>query len=327
MGMNDELDQGEFAPWAKLQPGEGMWLPDLPAESYHAIRLPSNSRMGVAIRSVHEYFERFELPPEQCIPDEQSKALRIGTLLHCAVLEPERWERSFCLAPPKVEKPEKPDLSHLGSPSSKAYREALNVWRAEAEAKVFELEAERQRLIAGRSIVDLDEWEVVSGMAEAIAGHEIASRLLSGGARERSLVWRDAVTGVLVRARVDFDDEANIVDLKSTSTPDPDGFTRSCLRFGYHRQAAVYLDGVQAVTSKPRRFGFVAVHSARPFEVAIYELGEMEIELGRRQYRAALADIAGRQRTNNWRADWEMQPQKLTFPGWAFRGQEWNDGD
>lgn len=322
------LDQGEFAPWAGLLPGQGMWLPDdLPAESYHRIALPSNSKLGVLLRSPFEYFVRYEAPLEQRLPEEHSKAMRLGTLVHCAVLEPQRWERTYCVAPEKVAKPEKPDLSHLGSPSCKAYRAALAEWREQADAVVAELEAERAALIAGRTIIDRDEYELVVGMCEAIAGHPIASRLLSGGARERSMVWRDAETGILLRARVDLDDEDNLVDLKSTNAPDPEGFTRACLRYGYHRQDACYGDGVLAVTGKRRRFGFVVVHNERPHEVGIYELGNMERELGRRQYRAALADLKCRRETKNWRASWELQPHTLEFPGWAFRGQEWTDGE
>lgn len=318
------LDQGEFAPWYGLKPGEGMWLPDLPADSYHAIDMASCSRLNVLLRSPEEYYATFIA---KTLQRGVTKAMRLGTLLHCAVLEPHRWEREYCVAPSKLELPQPPDFSHLGSSRTKAYRQALEAWRLEVAPEVERLETERAAFIAGRTIVKPDEFELVLAMAEAIAKNPHASALVSGaaGLRERSMVWRDRETGVLCRGRVDISLDLPVMsDLKSIHDPRPDAFMKACVQKGYHRQDAMYLDGGEAVDGRKRQFPFVVVHSRPPHEVAVYELETYAIQQGREQYRRGLAELAHRTATGDWLAQWQSEPRTITFPSWAWK-RTWDE--
>lgn len=324
--QQQSLDVGEFAPWAKLDPGQGMWLPDdLPAESYHAIDIASCSRLSVLLRSPEEYWATFIACTLQ---RGTTKAMRLGTLLHCAVLEPTRWERDYILAPPPVEWPERPDFSHLGNPRTKAHREAVSAWKAEVGPDIEKAEAERAAFIAGRTIVRPDDHELVLAMAEAIAKNPHASALVSGaaGLRERSMVWRDRETGVLCRGRVDISLDLPVIsDLKSIHDPRPDAFMKACVQKGYHRQAAMYLDGAEACDGPAdRRFPFVVVHSKPPHEVAVYEIEQRAIDRGRSQYRDGLRELARRTESHDWLASWQTAPRTIAFPDWAF-ARNWDD--
>jgi hypothetical protein len=319
------LDEGEFAPWAGLLPGEGMWLPDdLPAESYHGIEMASCSRLNVLLRSPEEYWATFIA---KTLQRGQTKAMRLGTMLHVAVLEPHRWERSYCLMPPKVEGPEQPDFSHLGNPRTKAYRAALAEWREKVAPEIAAAEFERDAFIAGRTIVKPEDFELVLAMAEAIAKNPHASAIVSGaaGLRERSMVWRDPVTGVLCRGRTDVSLDLPIfADLKSIFDPRPDAFMRACVQKGYHRQAAMYLDGGLSIDGVERQFPFVVVHNKPPHEVAVYELEPYAIQQGREQYRRALAELAHRNATGDWLAHWQSEPRTIAFPSWAWK-RTWDE--
>lgn len=292
----------------QMQPGEGLWC-DFDEGVYHGLDVVSRSRLEVLRSSPALYFARY-LAAEP-LPDEDTPALRHGRWLHAATLEPDRWTRTWCRQPEPLAKP---DLSHLGAPSSKAYRAGLAAWRAKCDEHL-------ERELAGRIGLPADEHELVLAMAAAIAEHPGASQLVSGarGVSERTAFWRDAETGVLMRGRLDRVLEGDlVVDVKTTSTPDPDGFGKACGRYGYHRQAACYLDAALAITGRPHRFRFVVVHNAPPFEVAVYGLDDYAVERGREQYRSALAELARRERDNDWLAEWQRHPQELHLPAWAL---------
>jgi exodeoxyribonuclease VIII len=246
------------------------------------------------------------------MPHDDAKALRIGRLLHVAVLEPQRWESRFVRDPGT---PERPDLSHLGSPSSKAYRAELKAWRESVER-------ERASLVRGREVVDADEWDLVLRMTEALALDGKASALLSRCTMfERAFVWRDAETGVLCRARVDAACDGYVLDLKSFGlVPAVEPWVREVVRHWYHAQAAFYLDGWRAVTGIELPWWWLVVgKQVHRHRVAAYQPDHEFIELGRREYRAALREYADRRRTGEWRADWQQRPMIVSAPGWAYR--------
>lgn len=305
----------------ELEPGCGIWADELDESVYHSLAGPwSRSQLEdlIGLDASPALFHAKHIA--RSVPFEETKSLRRGRWLHCAVLEPERWERSYIRELPRVPKPEKPDLSEHGAPSSKAYRQALAAWREAADAEYAAALDERARELAGRTELGDEDHDVVLAMAGAIAEHPDASRLLSGeGFRERACFWRDAETGMLMRGRLDLALAGDVVvDVKTTAHPDPDGFGRSCAQYGYHRQAACYLDAALAVTGRAHVFRLVVVHNEAPYEVAVYGFDDVALEAGRQQYRRALDELAWRLRDADWLADWQKQPHELHLPGWAL---------
>lgn len=305
--VNDRLTQlaeveaaGSSLPWHDLQRGDGMWLDALYDDVYHDLPIASYSRLEVLLRSPAEYHARFVA---KTLDRDPTRAMRMGTLLHVAVLEPDRWERHYILEP---------------------------AWQHDGRSKDGKAERAEWRLAAdGRVVVRRDDGLLVLAMAEAIAADRHASALLQQleGHRERGLVFRCRHTGVLVRARVDVAlDLAVAADLKSIYDPRPDAFIRACVSKGYHRQNAIYVDGIEAVTGREVRFPFVVVHNKPPHEVAVYEVEPYAVGKGREQYQAALLELARREREDDWAASWQRGPQVVTFPAWAF-WRTWDEGD
>lgn len=283
----------------ELEPGRGMWA-DVDELTYHELDYTSRGDLEILRRSPAEFHGR---RIARTIPHKDSKALRVGRLWHAATFEPERW--STFAVPPDCDR------------RTKEGKAIYAAWRAENPNAI---------------VVDADEHDLARVMAEAVAEHPLASQLCSGcsGASERTIIWRDADTGILMRARIDRSLERPIaVDGKSFGrTPNPEAFMREVLAHWYYGQAAVYLDGLFAVTGIEHRFVFVVVHKEPPHEVLVCELGPAEIEMGRREYRAALRELAWRREKNDWRATWERAPQLIEFPGWAFRSSDdWRNDD
>ena len=70
-----------------------------------------------------------------------------------------------------------------------------------------------------------------------------------------------------------------IIDIKTTSDKSLSSFKSSAYKYGYHRQAAFYLDGFQA-----KEFIFVVIEKKAPYNVGVYIAGEDFINRGRSEY-------------------------------------------
>ena len=88
--------------------------------------------------------------------------------------------------------------------------------------------------------------------------------------------------GDLCKARFDMLQNDVIVDLKTCRDASPKGFKQAVKTFGYHQQAAFYLDAAaSAGLTEVDRFHFLAISKQHPYPYAIYELSPEAIEYGR----------------------------------------------
>lgn len=142
------------------------------------------------------------------------------------------------------------------------------------------------------------EWDICSGIADAISDHPTCRELLSWGEAEESIFWHDAETLLLCRARPDWTrygdgirSSTRLIDLKTTKDASPSGFARAVETYRYHVQAAFYLDGWRAANggSWCDEFVFIAVEKTAPFAIGLYRLPDWQIEEGRQLYRRDLA--------------------------------------
>lgn len=294
-----------------LAPGQAVAV-DWTAEQYHADReCVSRSQLETLRRSPQLYHALYEARTMQ--PESPTPAMVLGTYVHLAVLEPEEWRRR--LYPPEPVRPEEADgRAKKDSPAKQAYLE----WRSACE--------DWKRGIKRDSIVlSASEIENVEAIAGAIRNHPFAAKLFKPkGVNEQTILWREPTSGLLVRVRVDrlvrIGRLAVVLDLKTTSDERPDLFAASCARYGYHRQAAIYLDAVQALVGPDVEADYVlgVVHSSGAYEDCVYQIEPKAIEKGRAQYRSALADLVRRRAENDWRAAYQKTCQLLTLPRWAY---------
>ena len=152
----------------------------------------------------------------------------------------------------------------------------------------------------GRQLLDNEDYDRVFACAAAVKAHPVAAKLLTGGVREQTLLWDDYDTGLSCKARPDvLPDEktSTLIDLKTTSDASAKGFSRSVIKYGYARQAAFYLDGLNwtcggAVKVSGRgkydHFIFIAIETAPPHMAACYLLDEPFLEYGRAEYQRLL---------------------------------------
>lgn len=258
-------------------------LARMPFEQYAAIEACSQSAL-VTIRDRSPAHWR-------CRVDEPSDAMVRGTAMHAAILEPQEFEARYFVAP---------DVDRR----TKAGKEQ---WAAFVEAA------------DGREVMSAEAWHHAMGVRTAVWSHRAAAALLSERtACEVVLQWeRD---GIPCKGRIDALTPHAIIDIKTTRSAKRGAFARAIGRYGYHMQAAWYLDGAAACGEKRDLYAIVAVEPEPPYAVAVYTLDDESIEIGRIDNDAAFKRYSECWRSGQWPA-YGDGIEDIAVPDW-YRTEE-----
>lgn len=263
----------------------GIYTSDqLSNEAYHAAPGISKSGLDLIARSPAHY--------AYAAPRTATRAMEIGTALHCAILEPERFATDYML------------IREVTDRRASAYKEACKVWAAE-------------------NVLTGTEADCVAGMQESVrSNRHLAEYLVAPGQCELSVFAIDPETGVLVKCRFDklmstgtdlFNDRV-AVDLKKTQ--DIRDFGKSVANYGYHIQAAFYSDVFEWATGeKLAGFVFAAVEELIPHASAPFVLDDEALDIGRMLYRKALNEYAECLEADDWPGI-AGEPETIQLPSW-----------
>ena len=218
-------------------------------------------------------------------PQPRTPALVVGTAIHCAVFEANKFDSRFAIF----------DGTRRG-------RE-WGAWQMEHP---------------GVESLKPDEAGRVRAVVAAVKGHRVAWRILEPCRNEELMTWVDPDTGLACKARLDAICPAYVADLKSACDPAPRAFSRQSANLLYHGQLAWYHDGAVVAGKVPgdTRPYIVAVDSDEPYDVAAYQLGADALAVGRALYRALLRKLL-----DCTAADWwpgcAPDLQQLSLPQWG----------
>ena len=256
-------------------------MTDISNADYHADPAVSASHLKTVMQSPYHYWSRY-LDPDR-VAMAPTAAMRLGSLTHCAVLEPDELTKRYQLAPDR--------RTNAG------------------KAAVAEMAA------AGIEAVSEADLAQALQMADAVRSNSTVALLLSNGQAEQSFWWDDIATGMRCKCRPDWFDGETIVDLKTCQDASPAGFARSISTFLYQVQAAHYLCGTLA-----KRFIFVAVEKTAPYATACYELDAQALVHGSVLRHNALQRLQDARAINEW-PGYTDGIQTLQLPGWALKDQ------
>ncbi len=250
--------------------------------------------LGVASKTACDQLERSPAHYRAWVDGIEGKptaALKFGSALHMAVLEPERFRRTYAV---------EPDFGDCRKPDNKRARDE---WRAGH---------------VGAIPISADDEERIVGMMASVMRHPAASRLILDGQSEVTLSWLDPISGLRCKSRADYWVKARrmAVDIKSTEDASVDGFARSVTRYRYYVQDAFYRMGFAACGEPIEFFAILAVEKEPPYAVAVYTLDEDAVAKG---YAAARRDIE-RLRECLERDHWPSYSdgvETLSLPPWA----------
>jgi hypothetical protein len=247
-------------------------------EQYHADPAISASHLKAVMQSPYHYWSRFLDPKRPTV--EPSSAMRLGSLAHCAVLEPDELSKRYSTCLPRNTKAGKEQAAELAA--------------------------------AGIEAVTESDMALALNMADAVRQHPYAAALLADGKAEQSFWADDLATGLRIKARPDWYTGTTIVDLKTCSDASSGGFSRACATFAYNLQAQHYLNVCFA-----ERFIFLAVEKTYPFCVGIYELDAAAMAAGAEQCRIGLQTISDCRAINEW-PGYTTTCDTISMPNWAL---------
>lgn len=267
-------------------------MPSLPAERYHAIQAMSAGGLK-RMRKSPAHFFGLQMSPDRP-PDDPTPAMINGTLVHCALFEPDQVAFRYSIRPADLD----------------GRTAAGKLWLSEA----------RQ---CGREVITVDQYAAALRQAEAVRGIPDVAALLSEGQPEVSAFWIDEATGELCKCRPDWVSPAGdgviLVDGKTTIDASPEGFARSMWNFDYWLQAAWYSDGYELATGKPvHGFVFACVESSWPHAAAAYMLDDDVLDKARAENRRLLNIYAECKRTGDW-PGYPAEILPITLPRWALK--------
>ncbi|GAB3843231.1 PD-(D/E)XK nuclease-like domain-containing protein [Hymenobacter jeollabukensis] len=138
-------------------------------------------------------------------------------------------------------------------------------------------------------------WPELETLARQLRRGRYCRDLLYRGHAEQSYTATHTATGLLIKLRPDLLVRSRagrcltLIDFKTTSSPDRAHFLSTIERYDYDRQAALYLDVLQAT-----RFLIIGVQKKDPHQVWRVELTATPglIEQGRKKYHRLLGAYA-----------------------------------
>ena len=219
--------------------------------AYHAL---SASDIKLLSQSYAHYAHKRDYPEDYNF----SVALRYGTIIHAAVLEPERFAEEF-VVPPEINK------------RTKSGKEEWAEWEKENASK-FAITKE-----------ELDKAEIIRNHCFK---NPKAKELLTGGTAEVPMTWDEEVdgTGFHFKARADYlkdyGDTRLVIDLKTVQEASEEYFQRSMARWRYPIQAYHYTQGFGE--GSDCHFIWVVVEKNPPYGCAIYSATPSVLELGKK---------------------------------------------
>lgn len=264
--------------------------PSLSNQAYHEEPGFSSSGIKAFLNSPAHYKAYIEQEIEE------TDALRIGSAVHSAVLEPETVEDAVAVLP------------------------KLNL-RTKAG------KAERDEFLAAHpthTIVKADEWELIKEIKTSVWSHPAARRLLEmPGKAEVSYIAEHE--GDVFKARPDrLTDSGIVIDFKTARDASPHAFTGACAKLHYHVQEAWYRDVMGMLGTEVQAFVFIAVEKKPPYGVGVYMLDASDVSLGRNLCAKALDGIKQCQALNHWPC-YSEKIERIELPEWAYREDVEND--
>ena len=228
---------------------------NLPAEVYHASPGVSNSMLA-------NMDPPARLPVYLSEKREPTPYMRMGTLIHHAILEPGRPMPGIILQPETY-------------PDAKG---GLSKWHGGA---TYCKDWLKNQEAAGMTVLKREEFETLTGCVRALESDPLAAAAFSAGEGEVSL--RDALTlpsgrTVNRRARLDWVRPGQVIyDVKKVSLGmgSKRNFERIATDRRYYVQAAFYMDmwnSTRADADQVQAFVFFAVEDAAPYLVSRFEI-------------------------------------------------------
>lgn len=300
--MTDKIDVNDPEPGV---------FEDVPMDVYHEIDAASNTRLSKLRQSpahLRAYLDKEE---------EETKALRLGRIIHKAVLEPELFEDQFtvlgaCQA-----------TKGSGEPCTNSAKYVT------PDGQLCGVHGDAEDHDESVNVVKDSEMETARGIQESVEQSPPAREMImkDPGVSEYTMIWEEPdVDGLICKARIDRyaphvpgdedGPDGAAVDLKTTRDASPESFRKAIFNYGYFRQAAHYLRGAEVLGRELGHFVIVAAEKNPPYGVRTYRVSDGLTDDVIGQLKDLYHLYAACMEHDRW-PGYPDKVQDISVPGWA----------
>lgn len=254
---------------------------NIPFDTYVKWDALSNSKLSLFAKSPL-HFKRLSN-----YSDSKTDSQIFGTAVHTAIFEPERFRREY------IVKPE--DINRRTKEGKEAYSMLVD---QHGEDK----------------ILSSDDYQHIMGMQDSARSHPIAGQMLKEiTANEVSLLWTRGNTQF--KGRIDAIGKGILIDLKTTQSAESRKFQSSFFKYGYHRQAAFYLQGAKRLKLVTNGIVFIAIEKTPPYALALFQPSHGVITAAAAELESLILQYHQCKSSNQWPGYPEMI-QDVSMPDW-----------
>lgn len=260
---------------------------DESAKDYHANPALGSSLLRDFIKSPQLYRDK----ALGLVPNEETEAMRFGTLFHLAVLEPERFAEEVDV---------RPEGLSFATKEGKAWREEH----------------------AHKQIVSHDNYEKVLKMTSRMP--ESVRKMLSDGLSE--VTFRNVLAGIDAQCRADYWQQSlgTCCDLKTIR--DVDDIDRSIFSRKYHVQARFYQQVIAAELGQMPQFRLIFAETSAPFRWRVVVLDADYEQMAADEISEALRGIAQCEKDGDW-SDEQQGIMLASPPAWTQQIEQNEEGE
>jgi exodeoxyribonuclease VIII len=250
---------------------------------------------------------------------EETDAMRFGTAVHTALLEPsEMWAR-YAVPPQKEDHPEAIDtvpemrawLRDAGvKGTSKLDKAGLAAAIREADPSAVMWDNVVDIFTRDKIILSLKDRQRIERIsANAYADPAVRELLETPGSIEQEVYWDHH--SAHCRMRYDKAIADVVIDVKTIKRLQGDDFAREIASRHYDIQAAHYMEGLDA-----REFIFIACETAEPFRVQAFHLSYEDLDRANERRDELLIEHSLRKETGDWSEQGEGKVTTVFLPNW-----------
>lgn len=244
-----------------------------------------------------------------------TEAKEYGSLLDCAVMTPEQFDKRYAVAPATY------DTIGMQCPGCKTVTDSKKCRNCGCDrvqvkitkdwnwASTFCKEWREDQ--KGRETITAKEKAECDAAVKRLMDDEILSSFINSSDKQVWVAaeWHDKRTGLVIPIRclidlvprLETEWAMNLADLKTTRTAALMPWQRDCFTFGYFIQGAFNIDLYVAATGEDRNtFCFILQENVAPFEPGRRILSQDFLTLGRAEYTRLLSNYAYCVKNGKW---------------------------